>query len=346
MKKIVFGFIGAGLLAAAVWLYYEKNHAEPRRQEAAAGISAAAYDFTVKEMLIDPLLITAGRNKRDITCRLPLRYSTDDIRKIFADFTKKNSGTKTDVTEVASENADSVIVSVFYGKKTAFKARFIRNNRPKIAVILDDWGYNTKGIPYLKSIKQPFAAAILPGLPYSSLAAKEAAAGAKAVMLHLPMEPKTKLPLEKNTIKANMSEGEVKYALDTHIAEVRGFTGINNHQGSLATTSHRIMRIVLNEIKERNLFFIDSLTTPDTIGYKLAARMGVKSSKRDIFIDNEKDEKYITGQFEQLKRAAKSRGYAVGLGHDDPVTLRTLAVLMEKAEKEGFEFVYPAEIVF
>ena len=70
----------------------------------------------------------------------------------------------------------------------------------KIAIIIDDWGYSLHNLPVASQIKQPFTAAILPNLPYSLRVAEALQEQGKEVALHLPLEPREKYGLEKNTI--------------------------------------------------------------------------------------------------------------------------------------------------
>ena len=164
-------------------------------------------------------------------------------------------------------------------------------------------------------------------------------------MLHLPMEPKRKLPLEKETIMVSMSEGEIKFILDEIFSNIPFVIGVNNHQGSLATTDKRTMDIVMKILKEKNVFYIDSLTDSKSIAFKTAREINLLTNKRDVFIDNKKEIEYNEGQIGQLKKVAKKKGYAIGVGHDDPVTLQALQKNMPILEMEGYEFVYVTELL-
>jgi len=221
----------------------------------------------------------------------------------------------------------------------------VRNSKPKIAIILDDWGYNTENFAYLESINYPLAISVFPAHAYSKEAAVIANKNRKLVMLHLPMEPKRKLPLEKETIMVSMSEGEIKFILDEIFSNIPFVIGVNNHQGSLATTDKRTMDIVMKILKEKNVFYIDSLTDSKSIAFKTAREINLLTNKRDVFIDNKKEIEYNEGQIGQLKKVAKKKGYAIGVGHDDPVTLQALQKNMPILEMEGYEFVYVTELL-
>jgi polysaccharide deacetylase 2 family uncharacterized protein YibQ len=349
-SSVMPGFLVLVLIAAAAGYFYYKNIYQPR-QEMQENIikktAAQAEELLLNKILLDPLLyISRDKEQNEIMARLPARFSTARIKDIFNRFTAGKKNISGEFSEINNEKTSSITVSIKYGDETISKIRLVRNARPKIAVILDDWGYNKKGLPYLERIKYPFTAAVLPGLAYSNLSAETAHKNNKAVMLHLPMQPQKNLPREKRMILASMSAGEVKFVVDSLTSEIPYFTGINNHQGSLVTEDKRIMDIVLEEIKGRNLFFIDSLTSSKSIASTEAARLDVPAGKRDVFIDNQKELEYNEKQISELKQTAKKRGYAIGIGHDDIVTLQALEKNMPLLEAEGFEFVYAAELVF
>jgi hypothetical protein len=337
------------LLGAAAGYYYYKKIYLPREAALETEIKKTAADasaFLEKKVLLDPLLyINRVEGQNEIMAKLPARFTTAQVKKLFEDFAAGYKGISAECVEINSKNTAGITVQLKHKDDPVAKIRLVRNNRPKIAVILDDWGYNKKGLPFLESIKYPLTIAVLPGLPYSKKAAESAHANSKAVMLHLPMQPQKNLPREKRIILASMSAGEVKYILDTLAAEIPYFTGVNNHQGSLVTEDRRIMGIVLSDLKKRNLFFIDSLTSPKSIAFEEAKKTEVPAEERDVFIDNQKELAYNEKQIQELKSTAQKRGFAIGIGHDDPVTLQALEKNMPLLESEGFEFVYAVELV-
>jgi uncharacterized protein len=336
------------IIGAAGYLYYQKIYVpgviEQEQQIKVTG--REAEKLLIDRVLIDPLLfIQQNEETNDYMARLPLRFSADDIKGIFMRFAAAKKGVTAQCSEINNGKITEAVVEIRSGEDIACKIRLVRNSKPKIAVILDDWGYHDGNFQYLDRIKYPFTISVLPGLAHSREAAEIAHKDKKAVMLHLPMEPKKKMPLEKMTVKAGMSEGEVKYIVEKLIQNIPYFKGVNNHEGSLATENKRIMDIVLNELKQKNLFFIDSLTSPGSVAIPAARQAGVPANARSIFIDNKKEIEYNERQISRLKEAAKKKGWAIGIGHDDPVTLQALEKNMPLLEAEGFEFVYAAELV-
>ena len=215
----------------------------------------------------------------------------------------------------------------------------------KIAIVIDDWGYNPDNLYLLDQIKYPFTVSVLPRLDYSKTVATELHRRGVQIILHLPMEPHEKYRLEKNTILTSMDEQTIMNIIIQDLADIHYAIGVSNHMGSKATQDLRTMSIVLNELKRRNLFFLDSLVSPETICSNLAAKLRVGFVKRGIFLDNKEEVEYIKGQIYKLKRKAQMYGHAVGIGHDRKITLEVLKETMPELEREGYKLVFVSELV-
>lgn len=337
------------LIICCLVYYYYKNVYIPKKDkisEQNTKISMEAREFAISNILFDEyLIVNENQKQNDIIAKLPVRFKPIDIKEHFEKFIVGYKDIKLNFTEINNVNIKQALIELLRNDKLIFKVRFVRNSKPKIAIIIDDWGYNNKNFNYLIEIKYPFAISILPNHVYSKNAAMLAIKNKKLIMIHLPMEPKSKLSLEKNTIKVNMAEGEINFILDRIFSEMPFIKGVNNHQGSLATTDKRTMDIVMKILKSKKIFFIDSLTDNNSVAFKSAKEINILANKRDVFIDNEKEMEYNEGQIEQLKKVAKKRGYAIGIGHDDLVTLQSLQKNMPLLESEGYEFVYVTELL-
>ncbi|MCM8796100.1 MAG: divergent polysaccharide deacetylase family protein [Candidatus Omnitrophica bacterium] len=214
----------------------------------------------------------------------------------------------------------------------------------KIAICIDDWGYNLHNLAILDKIRYPLTLAILPNLNYSQSLAKIGRRRGFEVILHLPMEPEEKLRLEKNTILTSMEETRIKEILMEDLVNVLYAKGVSNHMGSRATQDPRIMAIIFKELKKRKLYFLDSLVSKKSVCADLARKMHLKFAQRDVFLDNVEDQAYIKEQLNKLKTRAGMFGQAIGIGHDLKVTLETLKEVMPKIEKEGYKFVFVSEL--
>jgi len=215
----------------------------------------------------------------------------------------------------------------------------------KIAIVLDDWGYSLNNLNMAEQIKYPFTVSVLPGLQHSKTVARELHKRSVEIILHLPMEPHEKFRLEQNTIMTSMDGQAIKNIIGQDLADIQYADGVSNHMGSKATEDIRTMDIVFNELKKRNIFFLDSLVSSKSICSGLANKISLRFIKRDVFLDNAEEVGYIKGQIYKLKIRASTYGQAVGIGHDRKITLEALKEVMPELEKEGYRFVFVSELV-
>ena len=216
--------------------------------------------------------------------------------------------------------------------------------RPKLAIVLDDWGYNTKNLDAILQIEKPVTLSVLPGLPYSTLIARKAEDHGHQVIIHMPMEPKAKIRLELTTLYTSMTEDEVRANLYKALQTVPGAVGMNNHEGSKATEDRRLIRVVFNELKKNNMFFLDSLVTNNSVCESSAKEAGIRFVKRSIFLDNENDPAYIKKQFEKAMEIALRSGGAVAIGHDRPNTIAVLKKMIPVIEERGIDMTFVSDL--
>ncbi len=191
-----------------------------------------------------------------------------------------------------------------------------------VVIVLDDFGYENKLIESVHELSVPINPSIIPFLPYSKYVLEKANEYGLDPLLHLPMEPvNPSLNPGKGAIYTSFSDKEIKERTENALDVMKGVVGVNNHMGSRATTSERVMRDVISVIKEHNLFFLDSLTISSSVGYKIARKEGLPGLRRDIFLDNYKEASYIEGQLKKLLNIALKRGSAIGIGHANAVTI-------------------------
>lgn len=236
-------------------------------------------------------------------------------------------------------------------KETPLLNKFLKDRkkderRAKIAIIIDDIGYQIEIAEQIMSLNYPVAISVLPFLPHSQFVAQMAKEKGLTVLLHLPMEPhNANTDPGKGAIFTTMNEHEIKAKILANLKDIPYVDGVNNHMGSKATEDEFIMRTVLHELKERNLFFIDSMTSPHSIGYQLSKEMGLKTAQRTVFLDNEKNIDYIRNQVVVLKNTALKYGSAIAIGHPYCNTIDVLKELESIVEPEGVEIVPLKELL-
>jgi polysaccharide deacetylase 2 family uncharacterized protein YibQ len=207
---------------------------------------------------------------------------------------------------------------------------------PRLAVIIDDLGYDPDAAFLFREIDLPLTMAILPATPHAKDIARAARKKGFEIMLHLPMEPKNYPHLRPGpgALLTKMDAREIRETMRHHLDEIPGIVGVNNHMGSCFTERRDKMKIVLTELKERRLFFVDSRTTRETVGYPLGRQLGVPVAQRSVFLDNNLSQKAITFQVERLLRIAKQKGHAIGIGHPHSDTFEVLRGYTDRLESE------------
>jgi len=136
-----------------------------------------------------------------------------------------------------------------------------------------------------------------------------------------------------------MDEETLLKQLSKDIEAVPYIKGVSNHMGSRLMEDHEKMKIVFSELKRRGLFFLDSRTTPQTIGLQTAISLGLRATEKSLFIDHSPDEEDIQQKLERLAQFSLSTGKAIGIGHPHPSTLRTLKEMIPKMREKGIEIV-------
>jgi len=218
--------------------------------------------------------------------------------------------------------------------------------KAKVAIVIDDLGYNLRNTDSIFDINKPVTLSILPNLAYSKTIAADAAEKGYEIILHLPLQSfQEEAPAEQATISAGMEDAEVINSLARAIDSLNMLKGVSNHMGSKATQDEGLMRLIFGELKERRLYFFDSLVTDKSVCQRVASEVGIKFAQRDVYLDNLDDKSYIKNQYKLLIEKARASGFSFGIGHDKELTIQTLAEEMPKSEKEGIEFVFLSELV-
>lgn len=217
---------------------------------------------------------------------------------------------------------------------------------PKVAFIIDDLGYETEVAKKMMELEFPIALSILPFLQYSEFIAEEGKKKNQEIMLHIPMEPNNSdADPGPGAIKSYMSEEEIRQAVRGSIFNFPYVVGVNNHMGSKITEDRKIMKIILEEIKRYDLFFIDSVTTRNSIAYEVAQEMEIKSAVRSVFLDNENGIEYIKGQMLEIQETALREGEVIAIGHGRINTFYVLKLIIPELIKAGIEIVPVSELV-
>ncbi|MFW6146979.1 MAG: divergent polysaccharide deacetylase family protein [Thermodesulfobacteriota bacterium] len=207
-----------------------------------------------------------------------------------------------------------------------------QSGSPKIAIIIDDLGYDKCLAGEFIHLDLPLTLSILPLAPYTRLIAHKAKQGGREIMLHLPMEPKRypRINPGDGVLLVSMENDAILQVLDRDLEEIPFVAGVNNHMGSRFTENKDKMMVVLEELKGRGLYFIDSKTTRHSVAFDLAKQMELRTATRDVFLDNELSDAALEIQMDRLLALARNKGHAICIGHPHPETLCFLRGLQMK----------------
>jgi polysaccharide deacetylase 2 family uncharacterized protein YibQ len=226
---------------------------------------------------------------------------------------------------------------------------------PRIAIIIDDLGYQFEAGMRALNLPGPVSYAVLPVTPNGTSLAHAAHAKGKEVLLHLPLESVDRENQEEpGAITLDMSRDAFREAFGVALASVPYAIGVSNHRGSLLTRHPGHMTWLMEEIAARDgMFFVDSFTTKESVALQIAFESGIAATRRHVFLDNDRSAQALRKQFDRLTALARQKGIAVAIGHPYPETLEFLerelreldnSTIMLIPVSEAVNFVEPATI--
>ena len=212
--------------------------------------------------------------------------------------------------------------------------------RGNIVIIIDDFGYRDDNVSEgFLSLDADITFAIIPGHQNSKVFAAKADQNGYEVIVHMPMEYTNETRGEKEyKLTTSMTSDEIESKVEEVISEFPEAVGMNNHQGSKATSDKRIMNIVGNVLKRHGKYFIDSRTSSETVAETTMRSRGVPTIRRHVFLDNENQKNKIREQLYKLADKAELKGLAVGIGHAKTNTLKVLKQEIPRLKEHGFKF--------
>lgn len=198
----------------------------------------------------------------------------------------------------------------------------------KLAIVIDDFGYRPKEENQVLQMPAAISVAVLPDATHAHEMAVKAHQTGHEVLIHLPMAPLSKQPLEKNTLTPDMSSAEIARIIQLAANHVPYAVGLNNHMGSKMTSSLPGMIKVMQVLSHYNYYFLDSMTIGNSQSVKAAQGTGVKVLKRKVFLDDTQNEADIRQQFLRAVKLAERDGSAIAIGHPHPTTVRVLQQML------------------
>ncbi|UCG14359.1 MAG: divergent polysaccharide deacetylase family protein [Deltaproteobacteria bacterium] len=217
----------------------------------------------------------------------------------------------------------------------------------RLAIVIDDLGYDGRLARRFLEIEGPLSFSVLPHGTFSESIARRIHQAGRDLLLHLPMEPKGYPEIDPGVgaLLVDMTSAELRQTLRRNLDTLHDINGVNNHMGSRFCENETKMSLVMQELKHRELFFLDSRTTSNTKGHTVAVQLGVPSAERDVFLDNIQSPRAIRAQMKRLIQLARLKGRAIGIAHPHEATLRVLKQVIPQLPNQGIELVPVSELL-
>ena len=219
--------------------------------------------------------------------------------------------------------------------------------KPAIALIIDDIGPNISRARQFLELNIPLTFSILPRYAHSENLAFEIHDAGQDIMLHQPMEPYAS---EANPGPGALYVGDSLHkifrVLEENISAIPFAVGLNNHMGSRFTACQKEIQETLAIIKQKGLFFVDSLTSSNSKGYHIAKQLQMPAACRNIFLDNTLNELAILYQLKKLADHASKYGHAIGIGHPFPETARAIRLFLNILNNSNLTLTRISDLIF
>ena len=213
--------------------------------------------------------------------------------------------------------------------------------RPALALVIDDMGQSMEPANALAALPYAVTLAIWPHAPLAKATADRAAQRRMDVLVHVPMQA---LPRKdgstpnpgQGTLGLDMEPHRIDSILEENLTALPTAVGMNNHMGSALTSHAAACRVVCARLAGTGFFLLDSLTSPASLLAQEARAQGLVSASRDVFLDTHRQTPAILKALDQAASRARSRGYAIAIGHP---YAETLSALRAWQNKEGVALV-------
>lgn len=244
---------------------------------------------------------------------------------------------------------DAIVERVLAGEnleRLPRPAPLIAPMRPKIIIIFDDMGLDRRALERVSRLPGPVTLSFLPYARNVDKRAETVRARGVETMLHLPMEPAGDEDPGPHALRSDMTGAKFIKELEWNLGRMTGFVGVNNHMGSKLTADEAAMKTLLAYLKQEGLFFIDSVTTGDTVARQAGAMVGAKVFSRDVFLDAEAETaEEIKNRLRQVERIARETGFAVAICHPYEETLDIIGPWLTSAPYRGFDLVAASALI-
>lgn len=219
------------------------------------------------------------------------------------------------------------------------------DGRPMIAIVLDDMGLDRRRADEAVTLPGPLTMSYMAYAKDLAAQTADARAHGHELMLHIPMEPHGTMDPGPEALRVSLGDAEIERRVAWDLARIEGITGANNHMGSRFTESTHGMSLVLQQLNQRGLFFLDSRTSKNTVAFDVAKSMGMPRAKRDVFLDDDMASPAVASELAKTEAVARRQGYAIAIGHPHDGTIAALKAWLPTVADKGFRLVPVSAVV-
>jgi polysaccharide deacetylase 2 family uncharacterized protein YibQ len=288
--------------------------------------------------VIKIIILKIGANRRiqiqrssKLKTKLPGRTALRFLRRLFS------------LGFVLLANASAAPSNINGGLQNECLSPASTTSYDRLVIIIDDMGNNLSRGKDALDLPGKLNYAVIPYTPHGKKLAHDAVAAGKEVLLHAPMSTQDHVPLGRGGLTPELSREEFRTELIASLEQFPQIVGINNHMGSELTQRRPQMAWIMQELRSRDLYFVDSRTSQRSVAAKVASEFNVPHLSRHVFLDNERNTEAIDFRFQELVARAKKRGIAVAIGHPYQVTIDYLREALPKLEEQGIELALVSE---
>lgn len=248
---------------------------------------------------------------------------------------------KKTIVEAKDKNLDSA-------KDT--KSKQVSQSHPaavkgRLAIVIDDCGSNLDILSRFNGIPVPLTYAVMPYKSHTAESADSGYAAGRQIFVHMPMQPQGVASSESIYISTDMSDSKIQATANEILDQVPHAIGMNNHQGSLATSDGRVMKSVMQVMRTRRLSYLDSRTNSTSVGEQTASALGIPTSRNNLFIDNDASVEAVKGRLRQAGSIARENGSAIVIGHCRWNTAQAVSEMIDELHDQGIDIVFATDLM-
>lgn len=216
-----------------------------------------------------------------------------------------------------------------------------------LAIVIDDVGRELDLFEKLLALRFELSFSVLPDSIFVDGVQQRLRADTRRpreILLHIPMEPLDPAAMGgvdagENFLLASDSPEQLRAKLRAGIERVPSAVGANNHMGSRLSADADAMAALMPVLREHQLYFFDSRTTPKTVAASQATAAGVPTISRKVFLDHEPGHAAIRAALAEAAAYAREQP-TVAIAHPSIEMVEVLREELPRLREQGVA-IYP-----